>query len=270
MVSYGPSVCPRPYICPPYRNSMVRTIADRSWFFSGQGQTGRPPGRPFSQRLFRSREHPAAGRWSKYVIFNIIIHVRCYKESKAKQKDPTSREDWNLPGSTAPQRNDSVSSPSMRSHAAPPTPPCVSRTNIESLALLSGVASEMAKISGQYGKRKASKEDGLGTTTSKKARPNGHLQSHAETTEDDEHIQQPILPNVSVIQDWHAVIGDKHSGNRTTIATKIFKEVKQWYKQNKVNYRGQSRQSDLLNDAMTMYFRLVSEVFSQDFPTEES
>ena len=243
------------------------------------GQTDRPPRRPiFATIVSKARILDTAasrcflGDESSLLLISVEVH--CYylmsdTKSRAKRKESMSREGCNVPYSTALQSTDAVSFPIMTSQIALPAPSLASGTNDESLAILSGVASEMTKLSERDAKRKASIENGLVAPTSKQARsPKGHLRPPPENT--DEVLRQRISPNVRIIQDWHAVIGDKHSGNRTTAATKIFKDVKQWYKQNKVNYRGQSRQRDLLSDAMKMYFQLVSEEFPRDFPTEES
>lgn len=129
----------------------------------------------------------------------------------------------------------------------------------QSLELLSGLASEMTKLSERGIKRRAS--DSQVPVLKKHRRYNANSQSPRSSNQ--------CKPPVRIIQDWHAVIGDKHSGNRTTTATKIFKEVKQWYKQNKSNYRSKGRQTDLLGDSMQMYFERVAAAFPKDFPVNE-
>lgn len=133
----------------------------------------------------------------------------------------------------------------------------------ESLEILSGLASEMTKLSERGMKRRvegANDSQQQGPVV-KHRRYNGHAQPQSTPV-------QSELP-IQIIQDWHAVIGDKHSGNRTTTATKIFNEVKQWYKANKSEYRSQGRQNELLGDAMKKYFERVATEFPNDFPASD-
>lgn len=94
--------------------------------------------------------------------------------------------------------------------------------------------------------------------------------SKADVPRDSASLRPAKSPSVGIIQDWHAVIGDKHSGNanRTTTATKMLKDVKQWYKKNKAQYRVEGKTYDLYTDAMERYFRNMAEAF-EGFPQGE-
>ena len=146
----------------------------------------------------------------------------------------------------------------------------LSEPGSESLDILSGLASGMEKLSERGTKRRAvdppppTQPPTSRAPSPKQPRRNSHLHPPRNSSNSVHNT-----PPVRVIQDWNSVLGDKHSGNRTTTATKVFKEVKQWYKQNKSQYRSKGRPSALLGDAMKMYFRLVASAFPNDFPKTE-
>uniref|UniRef100_A0A7S3P9X8 Uncharacterized protein n=1 Tax=Amphora coffeiformis TaxID=265554 RepID=A0A7S3P9X8_9STRA len=73
-----------------------------------------------------------------------------------------------------------------------------------------------------------------------------------------------------LIPDWYAVLGDKQSGGRgrTTTATSLLRDVKEWYKESKPFYRDEGRLHALMDDALERYFGAVAEAFPTEFPTD--
>ena len=182
-----------------------------------------------------------------------------YFMSRAEQNS-TSQEAFRCSNWNHPRKLKSPAPP-VNTIAIPTSDPSkCSRNGNESLEILSGLASEMTKLSERGIKRNVDRaNDSQQQSPAFKHRR--YNQPHSNPVKN--------IPPIHIIQDWHAVIGDKHSGNRTTTATKIFKEVKQWYKANKGEYRSQGRQSDLLGDAMKKYFERVATEFPIDFPAND-
>jgi hypothetical protein len=80
--------------------------------------------------------------------------------------------------------------------------------------------------------------------------------------------KQSLQDGTQLIPDYFAVLGDKQSGGRgrTTTATSLLRDVKEWYKEQKPIYRDQGRLNVLLDDALQRYFSLVAVTFPHDFP----
>lgn len=144
-----------------------------------------------------------------------------------------------------------------------------------SLELLSGLASEMSKLSEKkheiVKKRAAPGADSAEPRKTPRRREKAESKFSSKTataTSTTTNHKGTTAGSPSIIQDWHAVIGDKHSGNpnRTTTATKLIKQVKQWYKQNKALYRNEGRSFALLDDALDLYMTKAAQQFGQDFP----
>lgn len=82
---------------------------------------------------------------------------------------------------------------------------------------------------------------------------------------------EPLPDGTRLIPDWYAVLGDKQSGGRgrTTTATSLLRDVKEWYKEQKPVYRDEGRLHALMDDALKRYFDSVAETFPCDFPADE-
>ena len=81
---------------------------------------------------------------------------------------------------------------------------------------------------------------------------------------------EPLANGTRLIPDFYAVLGDKQSGGRgrTTTATSLLRDVKEWYKEQKPMYRDEGRLHALIDDALDRYFGAVAQAFPEEFPTD--
>lgn len=78
-----------------------------------------------------------------------------------------------------------------------------------------------------------------------------------------------VLPP-DVIKPYCAVLGDKSTrGARLTMGTKVLREIKEWFKENRISYQETGRESLLFEEAINRYFARMAELF-QDFPAERA
>lgn len=76
-----------------------------------------------------------------------------------------------------------------------------------------------------------------------------------------------VLPP-DVIKPYCAVLGDKSTrGARLTVGTKVLREMKEWFRENRISYQEAGRESQLFEEALSRYYGKMSELF-EDYPTE--
>lgn len=112
------------------------------------------------------------------------------------------------------------------------------------------------------------------TSSSSTCREESHNTSHAALSASGGDLPPTVVSVTSprLIPDWYAVLGDKQSGGRgrTTTATVLLRDVKEWYKEQKPLYRDQGRLADLMEDSLQRYFGAVAIAFPQEFPTDDA
>jgi len=77
----------------------------------------------------------------------------------------------------------------------------------------------------------------------------------------------PLL-DPDVIKPYCAVMGDKSTrGARLTMGTKVLREVKEWFRENRIAYQESGRETALYEEAMERYFTKMAGLFA-DFPVD--
>uniref|UniRef100_A0A7S3L978 Uncharacterized protein n=1 Tax=Amphora coffeiformis TaxID=265554 RepID=A0A7S3L978_9STRA len=77
----------------------------------------------------------------------------------------------------------------------------------------------------------------------------------------------PVL-DPDVIKPYCAVMGDKSTrGARLTMGTKVLREVKEWFRENRIVYQEAGRETALYEEAMQRYFTRMADSFA-DFPAD--
>lgn len=72
------------------------------------------------------------------------------------------------------------------------------------------------------------------------------------------------------IRPYCAVMGDKSTrGARLTTGTKVLREIKEWFRENRIAYQESGREALLYQEAMQRYFARMAELFA-DFPTDRA
>ena len=84
----------------------------------------------------------------------------------------------------------------------------------------------------------------------------------------DEKMGPDYTEKADVIKPYHAVMGDKTArGPRLTTGTKELRDIKDWYRENKMLYQRSGRQSQLFDDAINRYYSKISKLFP-NFPND--
>jgi TPR repeat protein len=77
-----------------------------------------------------------------------------------------------------------------------------------------------------------------------------------------------VILEPDVIKPYFAILADKSTrGSRLTQGTKVLREIKEWYKENRTDYVESDRESMLFEEAIERYFAKMASLFD-DFPTD--